>query len=73
MRVNDLGIAREIGLYGDALEYSSKNLMLFGTHGIRSVGSVSEQVEAQAEQAWPNVCAALDRANTTRLNLLRMC
>jgi enamine deaminase RidA (YjgF/YER057c/UK114 family) len=76
MRIHDVGVVRQIGLHGDAIECSRSSRMLLvisRTSGIRPDSSVPERIKAQAEQVWANVCAAPARANNALLNLVKIC
>jgi hypothetical protein len=76
MRTHDVGVARQIGPCSDAIERSPDSRMLLVTYrtpGIRPDRSSPERIEAQAEQAWANVRAALARTNKTLLNLVKIC
>jgi hypothetical protein len=76
MRIHDVGVARQIGPCSDAIERSPGSRMLLVTYrtpGIRPDRSSPERIEAQAEQAWANVRAALARANKTLRNLVKIC
>jgi hypothetical protein len=48
-------------------------LVTYRTPGIRPDRSPPERIEAQVEQAWANVRAALARANKMLLNLVKIC
>ena len=58
------GVAKQIGNYSDAVEVpaSGRLLLLSGTPGLTSDGHLPETFEGQAEQAWKNVLALLERA-----------
>jgi hypothetical protein len=74
MRVHDVGVARQIGLYSDAIKCSpSVLLFISGAPRISSDSSRPERMEAQAEQGWVNACTALARANKTLLDLVKLC
>lgn len=62
--IHDIGVASQIGKYSDAVEAPSTNRLLFlsGTPGLTSDGHLPENFEGQAEQAWKNVLALLERA-----------
>lgn len=62
--IHDIGVAKQIGKYSDAVEVpvSGRLLLLSGTPGLTSDGHLPETFEAQAEQAWKNVLALLERA-----------
>jgi enamine deaminase RidA (YjgF/YER057c/UK114 family) len=62
--IHDIGVASQIGRYSDAVEAPSASRLLFlsGTPGLTSDGHLPESFEAQAEQAWKNILALLERA-----------
>jgi enamine deaminase RidA (YjgF/YER057c/UK114 family) len=62
--IHDIGIARQIGNYSDAVEISHTGRILFlsGTPGLTPDGKLSQDFEEQAEQAWRNVLALLELA-----------
>jgi enamine deaminase RidA (YjgF/YER057c/UK114 family) len=61
---HDIGIARHIGAYSDAVEVDSdlRWLAVSGTPGMTADGTVPENFEEQATLAWSNVIAALEAA-----------
>ncbi len=63
MRAHDIGVAGRIGAYSDAVEVSSgaRWLAISGTPGMAQDGTIPPAFEDQAELAWTNVCAALDK------------
>lgn len=63
-QVHDIGVARQIGTYSDALEVPAGSRLLFlsGTPGLAPDSELPEGIEAQAEQAWRNVEMALTQA-----------
>jgi 2-iminobutanoate/2-iminopropanoate deaminase len=61
---HDIGIARHIGAYSDAVELEPglRWLAISGTPGMTADGIVPEDFEEQATLAWSNVVEALDSA-----------
>lgn len=57
----DIGIASQIGKYGDAVEAPAgcRWLAVSGTPGLTADGTIPESFEDEATQAWSNVVAAL--------------
>ena len=53
-RIHDIGIARQIGTYSDAVEApaSARWLITAGTPGLDAGGKVPSDFGAQAELAW---------------------
>lgn len=73
-RQHDVGVARQIGTYSDAVEVPANARWLFtaGTPGLRLDGSLPEDVTGQAEQAWTHILAMLERAGMTVHDLVRV-
>jgi 2-iminobutanoate/2-iminopropanoate deaminase len=63
-QIRDIGVAGQIGRYSDAVEVPAGSRLLFlsGTPGLAPGGELPQGIEAQAEQAWQNVVAALEAA-----------
>jgi len=72
--IRDIGIARHIGFYSDAIETDAGLRWLFtaGTPGITEDGEIPPGIEAQTRQAWKNVFAALDKAGMTTADLVKV-
>jgi len=64
VKSHDIGVAAHIGAYSDAVEIpgGARWLAISGTPGMAADGTIPSSFEEQAELAWTNVCAALDRA-----------
>ena len=60
-RRHDIGIAKQIGNYSDAVEVPAGSRLLFisGTPGLSVVGTIPKGIQAHAEQGWQNITAAL--------------
>jgi enamine deaminase RidA (YjgF/YER057c/UK114 family) len=73
-QVRDVGVARHIGRYSDAVEVpaGSRLLLLSGTPGLTPGGELPEGIEAQAEQAWQNVVSALAEASMGVRDLVKV-
>jgi enamine deaminase RidA (YjgF/YER057c/UK114 family) len=71
---HDIGVARQIGKYSDAVEVPGNARLLFlsGTPGLGPNGELSPNFEEQAEQAWRNVAAALEKAGMKIENLVKI-
>jgi len=63
----DIGIAAQIGTYGDAVEApaNARWLITAGTPGLAADGTLPPDITGQAEIAWANVLAMLERAGMT--------
>ena len=68
------GIAQRIGTYSDAVlvEPNARWLFISGTPGLKSDDSVPEGITAQAEQAWINVLAILERGGMGVRDLVKV-
>ncbi len=64
---HDIGIASQIGKYGDAVEIpaNSRWLVTSGTPGLELNGSVPNRIVAQSEMAWRHIIAMLEQAGMT--------
>ena len=70
----DTGIANHIGTYSDAVvaEAGLRWLYTAGTPGIMKDGSVPQGIEAQTRQAFANVAEALEAANMTIKDIVKI-
>jgi enamine deaminase RidA (YjgF/YER057c/UK114 family) len=61
---HDVGVARQIGAYSDAVEVPPHARWLFtsGTPGLALDGSLPADIAGQAELAWRHIVAMLERA-----------
>ena len=73
-RTHDIGIARRVGAYSDAVEvpHAARWLITSGTPGIDSDGSVPDGITHQAELAWHHVLTMLDRAGMTVEDIVKV-
>ena len=64
-RIHDVGVARQIGTYSDAVEVPPNARWLFtaGTPGLALDGTLPKDITGQAEQAWAHIVAMLDSAD----------
>ena len=62
--VHDIGVAKQIGLYGDAIEAGPnlRWLITSGTPGFVDATKVSTEIVGQSEHAWENVLRVLSKA-----------
>jgi 2-iminobutanoate/2-iminopropanoate deaminase len=62
--LHDIGIARQIGTYGDAVEVAPQARWLFtaGTPGLLIDGTLPPDITGQAEIAWAHIQGMLARA-----------
>ena len=72
--IHDIGVASQIGKYSDAIEVPRPGRLLFlsGTPGLTPDGHLPETLEEQAEQAWRNVFALLERAGMGPEHLVKI-
>jgi len=70
----DIGIARRIGSYGDAIEVpaGARWLLTSGTPGLPAEGPPPEGISAQADLAWRHILAMLDRAGMSVADLVKV-
>jgi 2-iminobutanoate/2-iminopropanoate deaminase len=73
-KIHDIGVASHIGKYSDAVEATSGGRMLFlsGTPGMTPDGFLPATFEEQAELAWQNVMALLERAGMGPEHLVKI-
>ena len=71
----DVGVSKHIGSYSDAIEAPGDLRWLFtsGTPGISpETGDLPKGIEAQTRQAWANIFAALEKANMTPADMVKV-
>ena len=73
-RLEDIGVARQIGSYSDAVEVPPNARWLFtsGTPGLAVDGSLPKDITGQAELAWTHVMTMLERADMTVKDLVKV-
>ena len=69
---HDIGVARRIGTYGDAVEVAAgaRWLHISGTPGLTAAGDLPKDIAGQADIAWHNVTAMLALAGMTVRHLV---
>jgi 2-iminobutanoate/2-iminopropanoate deaminase len=72
--IHNVGAAKHIGKYSDAIETESGLRWLFtsGTPGVTEDGIIPPGIEAQSRLAWGYIVAVLDRAKMTTANLVKV-
>jgi 2-iminobutanoate/2-iminopropanoate deaminase len=72
--VRNVGAAKHIGKYSDAIETESGLRWLFtsGTPGVAEDGTIPSGIEAQSRLAWRYIIAALDKAGMTTGDLVKV-
>jgi 2-iminobutanoate/2-iminopropanoate deaminase len=73
-KLHDVGVARQIGSYSDAVEVPPNVRWLFtaGTPGLALDGSLPKNITGQAELAWTHVMTMLERADMTVKDLVKV-
>ena len=64
-KTHDIGIAKQIGRYSDAVEVGPNQRWLFtsGTPGLSAAGDVPKDMTGQAELAWEHILRMLTQAD----------
>ncbi|HEY1544489.1 MAG TPA: Rid family hydrolase [Xanthobacteraceae bacterium] len=72
--IRDVGAAKHIGRYSDAIETASglRWLHTSGTPGVAEDGSIPAGIEAQTRLAWKYILAALATAGMTTADLVKV-
>jgi enamine deaminase RidA (YjgF/YER057c/UK114 family) len=71
--IHTIGVASQIGKYSDAVEAApGRMLFLSGTPGLAPDGTLSGSFEEQADQAWKNVFALLQKAEMGPEHLVKV-
>ena len=73
-QIHDIGIAKQIGTYSDAIEVASGLRWLFtsGTPGLERSGKLPSDAAGQAEIAWTHIVAMLESAGMTVHDLVKV-
>jgi 2-iminobutanoate/2-iminopropanoate deaminase len=73
-KIHDIGVARQIGSYSDAVEIAPNSRWLFtaGTPGLALDGSLPSDITGQAELAWTHIVSVLERAGMTVKDLVKV-
>jgi 2-iminobutanoate/2-iminopropanoate deaminase len=72
--IHNVGAAKHIGKYSDAVETESGLRWLFtsGTPGVADDGKIPPGIEAQSRLAWGYILAALEKARMTTADLVKV-
>jgi 2-iminobutanoate/2-iminopropanoate deaminase len=64
-QIHDIGVAKQIGSYGDAIEVAPnlRWLMTSGTPGFIEATTIPADITGQSELAWENVLRVLSKAD----------
>ncbi len=73
-KIHDIGVAKQIGAYSDAIETAPNLRWLFtsGTPGLSAEGTLPTDITGQAEIAWTHVMTMLERAGMTKYDLVKV-
>lgn len=72
--VHDIGVARQIGGYSDAVEVGPnlRWLLTSGTPGISTSGDLPKDITSQAELAWKHIVSMLEQAGMTVADVVKV-
>jgi enamine deaminase RidA (YjgF/YER057c/UK114 family) len=73
-RLHDVGVAKKIGKYGDAIEVAPNQRWLFtaGTPGMDEKGEFPPDITRQAELAWGHILKMLKEADMSVTDLVKI-
>jgi 2-iminobutanoate/2-iminopropanoate deaminase len=73
-KIHDVGVAKQIGTYSDAIEAAPNMRWLHtaGTPGLAVNGNVPTDIAGQAEIAWRHIIAMLESADMTVHDLVKI-
>src|SRR5688572_14297179 len=73
-KIHDVGVAKQIGAYSDAIEIApnARWLMTAGTPGLALDGQLPSDLTGQAELAWTHIVAMLNKAGMTVHDLVKV-
>ena len=72
--VHDVGVAKQIGSYGDAIETAPNLRWLYtsGTPGLTEAGELPADIEAQSKIAWQHIIRMLEQADMTTADIVKV-
>jgi 2-iminobutanoate/2-iminopropanoate deaminase len=72
--IHDIGVARQIAAYSDAIEVGPnlRWLLTSGTPGLATDGDLPKDISGQAELAWKHVISMLERAGMTVADVVKV-
>ena len=72
--IHDVGIAKQIGAYSDAIETKSNLRWLYtsGTPGLSEAGDLPKDISGQAELAWQHILKMLKQADMAPTDLVKV-
>ena len=73
-RIHDIGVAKQIGAYSDAIETAPnlRWLMTSGTPGLSIDGNLPEDITGQAELAWKHILGVLEQAGMSAVDIVKV-
>ena len=71
---HSVGIAQQIGPYGDAIETAGHLRWLYtsGTPGLTNAGELPPKIEEQATLAWAHIAKMLEQAEMTFVDIVKV-
>ena len=71
---HDIGVAKQIGTYSDAVEVKPnlRWLMTSGTPGLSGSGKLPADITGQAELAWKHIIRMLEKADMTVADVVKV-
>jgi enamine deaminase RidA (YjgF/YER057c/UK114 family) len=72
--IHDIGVARQIRAYSDAIEVGPnlRWLLTSGTPGLATDGDLPKDISGQTELAWKHVISMLERAGMTVADIVKV-
>ncbi len=73
-KIHDIGVAKQIGSYSDAIEVAPnlRWLVTSGTPGFSEATKVPADITGQSELAWENVLRVLSKADMTVADIVKV-
>ena len=73
-RIHDIGVAKQIGAYSDAIETAPnlRWLMTSGTPGLSIDGDLPKDITGQAELAWKHILGVLEQAGMSAIDIVKV-
>jgi enamine deaminase RidA (YjgF/YER057c/UK114 family) len=73
-RIHDIGVAKQIGAYSDAIEAAPnlRWLMTSGTPGLSIDGDLPKDITGQAELAWKHILDVLEHAGMSTVDIVKV-
>ena len=73
-RIHDIGVAKQIGAYSDAIETAPnlRWLTTSGTPGLSIDGDLPKDITGQAELAWKHILDVLEHAGMLTVDIVKV-